>query len=192
MKLPKLIGATLAMAAIQCVAAHAADLFLVNLRTTCKSFDGDRMVRTSSSTATILKDYVANQDPASSNTVRDLRLVYDPEGDRISIANSSGEILADVIGFGNSTTLSNSDDTHRERHAFVFVGSNSEAAGSALISERLMRDGDNNITRLTSHGTFQYGQPGDDTTGAQICTGSFSVGRKLVIKTPPPPPEPTP
>lgn len=192
MKLPKLIGATLAIAVGQFVAAHAADLFLVTLRTTCKSFDGDRMVRTSSSNPTILRDYVATQDPASSNTVRNLRLVYDPEGDRISIADLDGNILADVLGFGNSTTLSTPDDSRRERHAFVFVGGNTEAAGSALISERLTHDGDNNITRLTSHGTFQYGAAGDDTTGAQICTGSFSVGRKLVIKTVPPPPEPTP
>ena len=190
MKLPKLIGATLAIAATQLVAAHAADLFLVSMRTTCKAFDGDRMVRTSTSTSTILKDYIANQDPGSSNTVRDLRLVYDPEGDRIAIANTSGDILTDVIGFGNSTTLSNSDDSRRERHAFVFVGSNSEAAGSALISERITRDGENNIIRLASHGTFQYAVSGGEATSAQICTGTFSAGRKLVIKEPAP--EPTP
>jgi hypothetical protein len=187
MKLPKLIGATLAIAFGQLVAAHAADLFLVNLRTTCKAFDGDRVVSTRSSTSTILRDYIANQDPSSSNTLRDVRLVYDPEGDRISIVNTGGEILTDVIGFGNSTTSSNSDDSRRERHAFVFLGNNSEAVGSALISERITRDGENNITRLTSHGTFQYGQPAGD-TAAQICTGSFSVGKKLVIQEPAPTP----
>lgn len=192
MKLPKLIGATLAMAVTQLVAAHAADLFLVNLRTTCKAFDGDRMISTRSSNPTILRDYVAAQDPGASNTVRDLRLVYDPEGDRISIANASGEILADVIGFGSSTTLSNSDDSRRERHAFVFLGGNSEAVGSALISERITRDGENNILRLSSHGSFQYAQPAGESTAPQICTGTFSVGRKLVIKEPAPTPEPAP
>src|SRR5262245_51121394 len=145
MKLPKLIGATLAIALIQLVAAHAADLFQVNLRTTCKSMDGDRTVRTTMSTPTILQDFIATQDPESSNSVRNLRLVYDPEGDRISIANTSSEILADVMGFGNSTTLATTDDSRRERHAFVFLGSGSEAVGSALISERLTRDGENNI-----------------------------------------------
>lgn len=186
MKSRKLIGATLAIFLMQLAAAHAADLFLVSLKITCKTFDGDRLVSSRSSTSTILRDYAAAQDPVLE--ARDLRLVYDVEGDRIAIANISGEILADVIGFGGGTTISNSTDTRRERHAFVFVGDNSEASGSALISERLTRDDANNITRLSSHGSFQYVEPAGVDTPAQICTGTYSTSKKLVIQTPPPAP----
>jgi len=191
MKSWKLIGSTLTVLLTQLIAAHAADLLLVNLRTTCKTFDGaDRLISSRSSTPTILRDYAAAQDPAPD--VRTLRLVYDTEGDRIVIANTSGEVLADVIGFGSGVTITNSVDTRRERHAFVFIRDNSEATGSAVISERLTRDGENNIRTHSVRGNFQYVEPAAEETPAQICTGTFSTGRKLVIQTPPPAPAPVP
>lgn len=186
MKSRKLIGATIAILLTQLTAAHAADLFLVTLRTTCKNFDGDRLVSSRSSTSTILRDYAAAHDPILE--ARDLRLVYDVEGNRIAIANTSGELLADVIGFGGGGATSNTTDTRRERHAFVFTGGHSEASGSALISERLTRDDANNLTRLSAHGSFQYAEPAGAGTPLQICTGTFSTGKKLVIETPPPAP----
>jgi hypothetical protein len=192
MKLPKLIGATLAIAATQLVAAHAADLYLVNLRATCKSMDGDRVVITRMSNQTILRAFLA-EDIGSSNNIRNLRLVYDPESDRILIADyTSGEILDDWFGFGNSTTSSNSDDTRRERHAFVFLSSNGEAVGSALISERVIHSNGPAGDRLAVRGTMLWVEPGDETIPPQICTGSFTTGKKLVVKTTVPPPEPTP
>lgn len=191
MKSWKLIGATLAVLSTQLIAAHAADLLLVNLRTTCKTFDGaDRLISSRSSTATILRDYAAAQDPAPD--VRNLRLVYDTEGDRIVIANTSGEVLADFIGFGSGVTVSNTVDTRRERHAFVFLGDDSEGTGSAIISERLTRNDENTITRQTVRGSFQYAEAAVGETPAQICTGTFSTGKKLVIQTPPPAPAPVP
>jgi hypothetical protein len=191
MKSWKLIGATLTVLLTQLTAAHAADLLLVSLRTTCKTFDGaDRLITSRSSTATILRDYASAQDPTLD--VRTLRLVYDTEGDRIVIANSSGEVLADFIGFGSGVTVSNTVDTRRERHAFVFLRDNSEATGSAIITERLTRNDENTITRQTVRGSFQYVEPAVDESPDQICTGTFSTGKKLVIQTPPPAPEPVP
>ena len=191
MKSWKFIGATLAALLTQLIAADAADLLLVSLRSSCKTFDdADRLIISRSSTTSILREYAAAQDPALD--VRTLRLVYDTAGDRIAIANTSGEVLTDVIGFGSGVIVSNSVDTRRERHAFVFRGDSSEGTGSAIISERLTRDDENNITRQTVRGSFQYAEPARNGAPAQICTGTFSTGKKLVIQTPPPAPAPVP
>jgi hypothetical protein len=85
-------------------------------------------------------------------------------------------------------TIANSTDTQRERQAYVFLGDNSQASGSALISERLTRGGEtNNITRLINRGSFHYVEPATAEATAQICSGTFSTSRKLVIQPPPPP-----
>jgi hypothetical protein len=181
MKLRKIHGAILAVLLSQIVAVSAADLFLVNLQITGKSFDGsDRLTRTRQNTTSILRDYLAAQEEPT-NSVRDLRLVYDVEGDRIAIAHKNGEILADVLAFGSGTTISNSTDTLRERHVFVFLPEDSVAVGSGVISERLTYDGDGNLIRLSSKGSFQYVNPGDEETPQEISTGTFSIGRKLVV-----------
>src|SRR6187401_1874126 len=107
MKTSKLCALLLAGILVPFLTARAADLFAVNMNGSCKQLgDGDKIATVKFNNASVIADYVATQDPAPDP--KDLKLAYDPEGDRIVIVNSTGEIMSDVFTFGFGTTVSDS------------------------------------------------------------------------------------
>src|SRR5690348_4777282 len=133
MKLRNLL-VTVAAIIISQAPAFSADWYAVNLRGTSKSVDGsDRIVRRAFNNSTLIQNYIATLEEPP--LARHLKVAYDPEADRISIVNTNGESVLDLYSFGAGTVVANSTDTLRERQMFLFLGSDSEAAGSAQISE---------------------------------------------------------
>src|SRR5262245_41379339 len=180
MKLRKLLVPIVTGLLAQTLVSQAGDLYLVNLRATCKVLAADdRIVTRSLNNSTILRDFATAQDPQLDP--RTLRLVYDEDGDRIVITDTSGNFLGDVLGFGFSTVVANSTETQRERHVFVFRPGLSDAAGSGTLTEKITRNNEGVTTRRTTQGRFSYGVPASDIAGAEVCSGTFSLGRKLVI-----------
>jgi hypothetical protein len=187
---PKLL-ASLVVALLAHATANAADWYAVTLRGTCKSVNGaDKIGSRPLNQNTIIQEYLATlEEPPSA---RDVKLAYDPETDRIALVNTAGEVLTDVYTFGSGTVVANSTDTQRLRHVFLFPGSLSEAAGTAQLTERITRDAENAITRLAIRGVFQFASAGTEEIPTEICSGTFSVGKKLKFTIPEPEPEPAP
>src|SRR5262245_28138888 len=183
MKTSKVCALLLAGILTPILTARAADLYAVNMNVSCRQ-SGEKIVTTKINNASILADYAAAQETPPD--VKDLKLAYDPEGDRIVIASSTGEILADVFTFGFATIVSDGLEANRVRHVFLFPEGESDAVGTAVITERVTHDGEA-ITKIAGHGTMSYAQAGTETTPAQVCSGNFTVGKKLIFRTEPPP-----
>ena len=187
MKTSQLCALLLAGIVVPFLTARAADLYAVNMNGSCKQLgDSDKIATVKFNNATVLAEYAASQDPAPDP--RDLKLAYDPEGDRIVIVTSTGEITSDVYTFGFGTTVSDSLEANRVRHVFLFPGGQSDSVGSAVVTERITRDGEQVITKISGRGTMSFAKAATETTPAQVCTGTFTVGKKLVFRTE----EPTP
>jgi hypothetical protein len=186
----KLLVTVLAAGLLTPLASQAADWYAVTVRGNCKSINSsDRIGQRPLNQNTIIQEYrdSLEEPPAAAN----LKLGYDPESDTIAIVDiTTGESVQDVYAFGSSTVVANSLETQRLRHAFMFLGDETVAAGTAVITERITRDGENVITRLSVRGTFNYATPAAEETPAEICSGSFNVGKKLKLNLPEPPPAP--
>lgn len=166
--------------------ANAADWFAVNLRGTCRSLNSaDKIGRTAFNNNTIIQDYLATQEEPP--LARHLKLAYDPEADKISIVNTNGEAVLDIFSFGFPTVVSNSSETQRERHVFLFPEGGTDSVGTAQIVERLTRDGEGVLTRLSARGNLQFSEAATEETGPQVCSGTFTTGKKLTFATPEPP-----
>ena len=170
----------------QAMAANAVDWYLTTVRGTCKFVDGnDRISRRPLNNNTIIADYIATQE--NPPLAKDLKLAYDVHGDRISIVDTNGESLFDVYTFGSETAAKNSNDTLAERQVFLFKGDESDASGSAVLSERLTRDLENIIVGYKATGSFQFGNAETAETSTEICSGTFSIsGKKMKVTTPAP------
>jgi hypothetical protein len=170
------------------VAADAADWYAVTLRGTCRSVTGeDRIGRRSFNNTTIIRDHIATQEVAVA--ARTLKVAYDPEADKISIVDTNGVSVQDIFSFGFPTVVSNSTETQMERHVFLFTDG-SEAVGTAQMTERIVRDTEGAISRLTVRGNLQFANSATADTSAEVCSGTFTVGRKLRIVVTEPEPEP--
>ena len=184
MKTNKLYALLLAGIVTPLLTVQGADLFLATLHGSCKQMGGDdKLVTTRIDNNSVIQDYIATQDPAPDP--RDLKLVYDPEGDRIEIVDPTGASLSEVFSFGFVTSVADSTDSRRLRHVFLFEGGSTDAAGTAILTERVVHTGEetNNIAKITIRGNLQWARAGSDTNAAQVCTGTLSVGKKLVIRT---------
>jgi hypothetical protein len=187
MKIRTLLAPIVVGLIAQVVTANAADWFAVNVRGTCRSInDADKIGRTAFNNNTIIQDYLATQEEPP--LARHLKLAYDPEADKISIVNTNGEAVLDVFSFGFPTVVSNSLETQRERHVFLFPPGGSDAVGTAQIVERLTRDGEGVLTKLSARGNMQYSTAATEETPAEVCSGTFTTGRKLTFFTPEPAP----
>ena len=184
MNIRKLLMPLAACILAQTFAANA-ELYLVNVRGTCKAVnERDRLATKPFNNKTILEEFAALQDPVPD--IRDLKLVFDSDEDRIAIADESGEILGDVFTFGFPIVISNSTETQRERHAFLFQPGSADAAGNVVLTERLTRDAENTVTKQSTRGRFTYANAATEEAVAEICTGTSTTGKKLVIATPAP------
>jgi hypothetical protein len=188
MKIRTLLSSIIVSLLASFVTANAADWYAVSLRGSCKYVNGsDRIARRPFSNTTLIRDYIATQ--AEPPLARHLKIAYDPEADKISIVNTNGESVLDVYTFGAGTLVANSSDTLRERQVFLFPGDSSEATGAAQLSERVTRDEGGLIARLTTRGSFQFANSATAELPAEICSGTFTVSRKLKFSTPATEPE---
>jgi hypothetical protein len=168
--------------------AQAADWYAVTLRGSCSYLgDNDKIAKRPINNLSIIRDYIATQTEPPPE--KQLKLGYNPEADTINIVDTvTGESVLEVIAFGSPTVVANSTDTQRLRHVFLFPDGQSEAKGTAQITEKITRDGENVITRLVSKGNFNFARAATGETPAEVCTGTFGVGKKIKFETP----EPTP
>jgi hypothetical protein len=185
MNIRKLLMPLAACILAQTFTAHA-DLLLVNLRGTCRVLnEQDRLSNVAFNNKTLLAD-VASQDPFPDP--RDLRLVYDTELDKISIVNIAGDVVGDLFTFGFPVVVSNSTETQRERFVFLFPPGSADASGNAVLTERLTRNSENAVTRQSIRGKFTFANAASDAQGAEICTGTFTTGKRFVAVEPEPEP----
>jgi hypothetical protein len=159
----------------------AADMYLVNLRGTCRIAGDPKPATVPLNTASILEHHGSIMTPPIAG--EDLRLVYRVDEDRISIVDSNGVTLCDYLIFANATGGSNSVDSLRERFVFLYAEASSIAIGSGLLSEKIGRRGDGSIQRHAIKGTVQFTQPGTEETGPEICSANFTTGKKVTFGT---------
>jgi hypothetical protein len=186
MKIRKLFALLLFAAFAQGIVAQAQNLYQLNLRGSCAQINSrDRLAFQPFNTTTILRDYAATQDPAPN--VRDLRLAYDADFDRIVIATTNLQTLKILHGFAFSTGVTNGAQTKQRRLVFVFPPEVLVANGTAILTETIIRDGEGNVTRRALVGSMQYHEPATLETPAVPCTATFSIGKKLKMPSPPAP-----
>jgi hypothetical protein len=168
----------------------AADMFLVNLRGTCHIRGDLGTTAERRTTASILEHHGASMETPMAG--KDLRLVYRPDADRISIVMTNGTVVCDYFIFATPTGFSNSKDTLRERLVFVYSEASSIAIGSGLVSERLAYNAGGELKRYMMTGKLQYTQPGTEETGPEVCNATFKTGKLWVPVATTSPEEPAP
>lgn len=158
----------------------AADMYLVNLRGTCYSRGDLKPTATRLTTDSILEHHSAIlPEPIPAE---DLRLVYRPDADRISIVTTNGTIVCEYLIFALPTGNTNSVGTYRERHVFVYSEASSISIGSGSVTERLTHNGpEGTVDRYAMTGTLQFTQRGTEETGPEVCNATFKTGKKLVL-----------
>lgn len=128
MKIKTTVFIAVVAASLQALPAPAQDIFKVNFVASCNSSNASRGRIT---TTTINdRDILANFGATSA---KGLQIVYNTSADSLQIADSSGNILADVMEFGGGVSVA--DSHQRDRFTFIFFPGISNAIGSAVITE---------------------------------------------------------
>lgn len=128
MKIKTTVAFAVIAASLQALPAPAQDLFKVNFVASCNSSNASRGRITTTSITD--RDILANFGGTST---KGLQVVYNTSSDSLQIADSSGNILADVLDFAGGASVA--DSHQRDRFTFLFVPGISNAIGTAVITE---------------------------------------------------------
>jgi hypothetical protein len=190
MKIRRLFAPLLLGVLAQTLTVKAGDLYLVNISGTCRAMNEatDRMIIRSMSTATIIRDCALAHSNSPVN-IRELRLAYDPDTDKISVVNYlTGQTVCDFVTFGEPSIAANFADTLRAMHVYLFNPPHVDGGiGSLVLSERIVRDKNGVATRIIASGNFHYIVRATDTHQPEICVGTLSLGRKFTLPSSAPP-----
>jgi hypothetical protein len=109
-----------------------------------------------------------------------LRLVYNKAADNLQVVSGTNHtVIATPITFNGGVSLSKTNETVRERLAWVFVGTNTAAGGTLRATERSRFGTSNELTGFSLIGELQFALPTEGTNEAVIVSGNISAGAKL-------------
>ena len=106
-----------------------------------------------------------------------LRLVYDRTADALEVVQGTNNtVICTPVSFSGGVSLSKTNQTVRERLAFVFLEDSTEANGTLRARERYSLNSSNQLTHFALSGQLQFAQPASETNAAKIYSGSLSAG----------------
>jgi hypothetical protein len=153
MKVQKTIALLVAAITLSAIAAQGQDLFRVKFKATCKPSDGN----SSKMTEKDLIEQCVGTGFTKKELSRNFALVYNPVSDSIQVVNQAdGALLCDVFQFQGGTNVVG--DNKLERFVFVFSPNQSEAIGSAIITEKpgSGSSGSNSVTKAKINAKIQF------------------------------------
>jgi hypothetical protein len=169
MRISKVVMAVLAAALVQ--TTHAQELYQLRFRATSRLLTGGRLGNTRLTEQDLINRCVGATATATNS---DFILVYNASSNSVQVVHASnGAFVCDVFELQGG--VSNTDGRRQERLTFMFVPDQSEAVGTAIITE-LVR---HKANRATIQGLVQF-------TLADAIPGSTNVlgGTNTVITTP--------
>src|SRR3954454_12967983 len=141
------------------------DLFRVTFRANCRALgDRGRLIHTRFTDQDIVAQCVGT-NVSSVALTQNFALVYNATADRIQVVSvTNGLALCDVLEFQGGALAT--DTRQSERFTFLFVPEETNAVGSAVISERLPRQAQgNNLNRARIGARFQLAVTDDTLLG---------------------------
>lgn len=106
-----------------------------------------------------------------------LRLVYNKTSDALEVVmGTNNTVVATPITFSGGVSLSKTNGTVVERLSWVFLGTNTVAAGTLRATEYSHFGTSNELTHFALIGQLQFAKPASGTNGASIYSGNISAG----------------
>ncbi|HEV2391013.1 MAG TPA: hypothetical protein VG146_01485 [Verrucomicrobiae bacterium] len=119
-------------------------------------------------------------DAAAASGLTDLtglRLVYNLTADDLEVVSGTNDtLIATPIAFSGGVALAKTNGTVVERLSWVFLGTNTVAAGTLRARETSHFGTSNELTHFSLIGSLQFASPASDTNGAAIYSGNISAG----------------
>ncbi len=163
----KTIATVIAAFALQAGVVHAQDLWNTTFRAVCKpsgnsagnAFNGvNGMGNGSRMTDADLIAQCVGTGFTAKQLRRSFAVVYNPSADSIQVVNrTNGEAVCDVFQFQGGTAVTNGD--RLIRFTFVFSPAQTDAIGSAIITERATTTGSGGTSRAHIVGKIQFAEP---------------------------------
>jgi len=164
MQFSKFIMALVAATCMQAQMIEAQDLFQLRFRGTCRLLNSIGRLDTTRITE---QDLIASSVGAGALLTNDFVLVYNATSNNVQVVKASdGSFVSDVFQFQGGIT--NTDGRRLERLTFIFAPNQSEAIGSAIITQRIRQ----NAQRATIQGSVQYAFGGTDESGTNFVGGT--------------------
>ena len=106
-----------------------------------------------------------------------LHLVYNKTADDLEVVmGTNNAVVATPITFSGGVSLSKTNGTVVERLSWVFLGTNTVAAGTLRATEYSHFGTSNQLTHFSLIGQLQFAAPASGTNGATIYSGNISAG----------------
>ena len=106
-----------------------------------------------------------------------LHLVYNQAADNLEVVmGTNNTVIATPITFSGGVSLSKTNGTVVERLSWVFLGTNTVAAGTLRATEYSQFGTSNQLTHFALIGQLQFAAPAQGTNGPTIYAGSISAG----------------
>ncbi len=105
-----------------------------------------------------------------------LRLVYDRTADALEVVTGTNHmVVCTPITFFGGVSVSKTNDTVRERLAWVFLENNPQASGTLRAREHYTFGPSNEVTHFNLSGRIDFAMAADPTNAARLYSGSISV-----------------
>jgi len=122
----------------------------------------------------IIADAAAN---AGITNLSGLHLVYNQTADDLEVVmGTNNTVIATPITFSGGVSLSKTNGTVVERLSWVFLGTNTVAAGTLRATEYSHFGTSNELTHFSLIGQLQFAAPAEGTNGPTIYAGNISAG----------------
>lgn len=188
MKIQTALAALIAAATLHAGSAEAQELYRATFRATCRVVDDDGRIRSVSIRERDLLELCLGENGnglSARELARDYALVFNPEVNALQIvALSDGALICDVFFFDGGQEIN--DPRQRERFAFIFSPAQEEAVGTAILTERAVRQRNGQVSRASISGRLQFAFSGledppmglgrTDVKTEEGATNAFNIG----------------
>jgi len=124
------------------------------------------------------KQIIAEAATAAGLTnLSELRLVYNKTADDVEVVmGTNNTVISMPLTFSGGVSLSKTNGMVVERLAWVFLGTNTAAAGTLRATEFSHFDTNSVLTHFSLIGQLQFAGAAEGTNGATVYSGNISAG----------------
>ena len=120
---------------------------------------------------------------ATQNSISNLNyltLVYDRDADAVEVViRTNGAVVCSPLAFSGGFALSNTNDTVRQRIAFVYTEGSADASGTIIANERFAYGTNGVVTGYSLNGKLQFALTPTDRS-SKIFSGFVTTGPRFI------------